>query len=274
MKLRLNVFLIALAVAVLSAALLVPIAGASSWGTNSGPGSMMGGGPGSMMGGGTGNGGWCGGGIWNGTGSWGGTGLWGTGSGMHWLTDNPAAMQAWLQLKADHIKALQTWQDTYKADLTTPAAQQALHDLWVTNWNDMKSFYEHYANGAVWTALSSGMWGGWQMGSMMGGGSWNANHMWGTGYGAAWMMNHPAGVGQWLTMRGRQTTAVNAWLQQHASAPGSPAAQAALGTLHVHQRAQVKHFYQHHHLSATSSHMRYGAGGWMGLGGMWGGFGW
>ncbi len=266
MKLRLNVFLTALAVAVLSAALLVPIAGASSWGTTNSAGSMMGGG--------TGGNSWCGGGIWNGSGQWGGTGMWGTGFGAGWLAKNPVAFQAWLQLKADHIKAMQRWYDNYKPDLTTPVAQKALHDLWAAYWNDMKRLYEHYANGAVWTAPSSGIWGGWQMGSMMGGGSWNPDHMWGTGYGAAWMMNHPAGVGQWLTMRGQQTAAVTAWQQHYNANPGSSAAQTALQTMRAHQRAQVKTFYRRHHLSASTSRMRYGAGGWMGLGGMWGGFGW
>ena len=127
MKLRLNVFLTALAVAVLSAALLVPIAGASSWGTTNSAGSMMGGG--------TGGNSWCGGGIWNGSGQWGGTGMWGTGVGAAWLAKNPVAFQAWLQLRADHVKAMQTWQDAHKADLTTPVAQKALHDLWAAYWN-------------------------------------------------------------------------------------------------------------------------------------------
>lgn len=109
---------------------------------------------------------------------------------------------------------------------------------------------------------------------MMDGGSWNPNHMWGTSYGAAWMASHLSGFGQWLTMRGRQMSAMNTWWQQNNSAPGSPTAQAALKTLSEHQRAQVKRFYQHHNLSASTGRMRYGAGGWMGLGGVWGGFGW
>jgi hypothetical protein len=41
-----------------------------------------------------------------------------------------------------------------------------------------------------------------------------------------------------------------------------------------HHRASVKAFYTHHHLTVTTTRMRYGAGGWMGLGGMWGGWGW
>ena len=264
MKASLKALVTAVSIAVVSVALLAPVASAGGSTTGAATNGMMGGGTGS----------WCGGGIWNGKGAWGGTGMWGTGSGMHWLADDPAALQAWLQLRTEHQHAMQTWYDTSKADLTTRAAQQALHDVWATYWNDMKSFYEQYAKGATWTAPSSGTWSGWQMGSMMGGGSWNPKHMWGTGYGASWMTSHPTGFGQWLTMRGRQMRATNAWWQQNSSAPGSPAAQAALKTLSAHQRAQVKRFYQQHHLSANSRWMRYGAGGWMGLGGMWGGFGW
>ena len=266
MKRKLKVFLTVLAVAVLSAALLVPIAGASGWGTNSSPGSMMGGG--------TGGGSWCGGGIWNGSGQWGGTGMWGMGTGAQWLANNPAALQAWLQLKADHIKAMQSWQDTYKADLMTPKAQLALHGLWTKFWNDMKAFYRQYGHGAVWTCPSDGMWSGWDMGGMMGGHEWDAHHMWGTGYGAAWMTSHPGAFGHWLTMRAKQTAAVTAWQQHYSANPSSSAAQTALQTMRAHHRTQVKSFYRHHHLSVTSSRMRYGAGGWMGLGGMWGGWGW
>ena len=264
MKASLRALVTALAVAATALALLAPIASASGSTTGAGTNGMMGGGTGS----------WCGGGIWNGMGAWGGTGMWGTGTDAQWLADNPAAFQAWLQLRTEHQQAMQAWYDTYRADLTTPAAQQALHDLWATYWSDMKSLYEQYANGAVWTAPSSGMWGGWQMGSMMGGGSWNPTHMWGTGYGASWMTSHPAGFGQWLTMRGRQMSAVNAWWQLNSSTPGSPATQAALKTLSSHQRAQVRSFYRQNNLSANGIWMRYGAGGWMGLGGMWGGFGW
>lgn len=221
------------------------------------------------------SGAWCGGGIWNGSGSsWGGTGMWGTGSGAGWLTSDPAALQAWLQLRADHVKAMQTWYDTYKADLTTPAAQQALHDLWTTFWNDMKAFYEQYGNGAAWTCPSSGMWSGWMGGGMMGGGSWNPSHMWGSGYGAAWMTSHPGGLGQWLAMRGRQTADATAWQHKYSAAPGSAAARSALRTMNSRHTTQVRSFYTHHHLTPTSSLMRSGAGGWMGLGGMWGGFGW
>ena len=270
---KFKALLTALAVVVLAAALLVPIAGAGT------PGGMMGSptpspSPSSTTTPGHSDGSWCGGGMWSGTGAWGGTGMWGTGSGMSWLTSHPGALKAWLQLKADHIKALQTWQDTYKANLTTPAAQQALHGLWTKFWNGMKSFYEHYGNGAVWTCPSDGMWSGWDMGGMMGGHEWDAHHMWGTGYGAAWMTSHPGAFGHWLTMRDRQTAAVTAWQQHYKANPGSSAAQTALQTMRAQQRAQVKSFYRHHHLAASSSRLRYGAGGWMGLGGMWGGFGW
>ena len=71
-----------------------------------------------MMGGG-GDSSWCGGGIWNGSGSWGGTGMWGMGFDAHWLADHPDALEAWLQLRKDHLAALQAWYDTYKGDLTS-----------------------------------------------------------------------------------------------------------------------------------------------------------
>jgi hypothetical protein len=264
MKAPRNTLMTALAVAIVALALLAPIAAAGGPSTGAATNGMMGGGAGS----------WCGGGIWSGSGQWGGTGMWGSGFDMRWLTDDPAALQAWLQLRTEHQQAMRVWYDTYKADLTTPAAQQALHDLWTTFWNDMKSFYEQYADGAVWTSPSSDMWGGGQMGGMMGGGTWNAGHMWGTGYGASWMIGHPAGLGRWLALRDRQMNAMDSWWQHHGSAPGTRAAQAALQTLHVRQRAQVRSFYGRNHLPANGTWMRYGAGGWMGLGGMWGGFGW
>ena len=209
-----------------------------------------------------------------GGGMWGGTGMWGMGSGMTWLTGDPVAMQAWLQLRADHLADMQTWYDTYKADLTTPAAQQALHDLWTAHMDEMQSFFAQYASGAGWTPPAMGMWNGWQMGSMMGGTSWNARRMWGSGYGASWMTSNPAGMGQWLAMRGRQMNATNAWMHKYGAAPAGPAARAAAKTLMARQRTQVRRFYRQHHLPTSSAMMRAGAGGWMGLGGMWGGFGW
>ena len=288
MRSRFKASLTALAVGVLAAAVLVPIAGASGMmGTPSPspsstmmatpmptPPSTMMPTPSPSPTPGTTSAGWCGGGMWNGTGAWGGTGMWGTGSGMGWLTSNLAALQAWLQMRADHLKALQAWRDTYKADLSSDAAQQALHDLWTTMWNDMKSFYQQYGNGATWTCPSDGMWGGWDMGGMMGHHDWDAHHMWGTGYGASWMTSHRGGFGQWMAMRGRQTAAVTAWQQRYASDPGSATAQTALRTLTMHNRAQVKNFYRNHHFTASTTRMHSGSGGWMGLGGMWGGWGW
>ena len=153
MRFGLKSLLTVAAIVVLAAAVLVPIAGASGMmggSTNSSWPTMMptptpSPTPSSTLV----PGGWCGGGMWGGSGAWGGTGMWGMGSGTGWLTQNPAALQAWLQLRADHVKALRTWQATYKADLTSPAAQQALHDLWTTFWNDMKSFYQQHGNGAA-----------------------------------------------------------------------------------------------------------------------------
>jgi len=256
----------ALAVFVLGAALLVPIAGASGAGTSSEPSGMTGDAAGHDS--------WCGGGEWTGSGSWGGTGLWGTGSGAGWLADNPAAREAWLLLKADHLGVMQTWRDTYKADLRSPEAQQALHELWTKSWDDMKAFYEQYGGGAAWTCPSDGMWAGWDDGTMAGHHDWDARHMWGAGHGASWMANHPGALRQWLTMRARQTARATAWQHRYGDHPRSSAARTALKTLRAHQRTQVKSFYRHHHVKVTSSRMRDGAGGWMGLGGMWGGFGW
>jgi hypothetical protein len=251
MKISLKGLTTAIAVAVGAVALLAPIASAGTPTTGASANTMM-----------------------AGMGTWSGTGMWGMGSGMIWLTDNPVAMQAWLQLRTEHLADMQTWYDTYKANLTTPEAQQALHDLWTAHMNDMQSFFAQYASGADWTPPAMGMWSGWQMGDMMGGTSWNASHMWGSGYGASWMTSNPAGMGQWLAMRGRQMSATNAWMQQYSAAPAGPAAQAAAKTLMAHQRAQVRHFYKLHHLPTSSAMMRAGTGGWMGLGGMWGGFGW
>jgi hypothetical protein len=281
MKLSFKVLLTALAVAVLSVAVLVPIAGANGMmgSPTPSPRPTMMGTPtptpslGSTTSLGASGGSWCGGGMWGGSGSWGGTGMWGTGMGTGWLTGNPGALQAWLQLRSDHLAAMRSWYDTYKADLTSPAAQQALHDLWTTFWNDMKAFYEQYGNGATWTCPGAGMWGGWQTGGMMGA-SWDPSHMWGAGYGASWMTGHPAAFGQWMTIRAKQTAAVAAWQQRYAGNLAGGAAQTAMQTLHVRQRMQIRSFYTHHHLSATKARMRYGAGGWMGLGGMWGGWGW
>ena len=72
----------------------------------------------------------------------------------------------------------------------------------------------------------------------------------------------------------RDIADVNAWWQHHRPDPTSTTAQAALQTMRVHHRTQVKSFYRNHHVTVTSSRMRFGAGGWMGLRGMWGGWGW
>lgn len=217
---------------------------------------------------------WCGGGMWDGSGEWGGTGMWGTGSGMRWLTGDPAAFQAWLQIRSAHLTALQTWYDTYKPDLRSAEAQQALHDLWQQYWNDRKAFYEQYAPGATWVCPGGDIWGGWDTGGMMGDHHWDATHMWGAGYGAAWMTGHPRGFGHWLQLRQRQTAAVAAWRHTNAAHPRSDAAVATMHALRDRQRAQVRSFFTHHGLRATKARMTYGAGGWMGLGGMWGGWGW
>ena len=214
MRTSFKALLTALAVVVLAALLLVPIAGASQSG-------MMGDGDHD----GDHSGDWCGGGMWNGDGHWGGTGMWGTGSGAAWLTSNPDALAAWTQIRADQQQAMQTWQETYKADLRSPAAQQALHDLWTTFWNDMKAFYEQYGGGAAWTCPSNGMWGGWDNAGMMGGHEWDASHMWGTGHGAAWMTSHPRAFGHWLTMRAEQTAHVDRWAERYHDRLKSDAAQ-------------------------------------------------
>ena len=278
MKPKLKASLTALAVVVLAAAVFVPIANAGGMMGSPSPSPTMmptpAPSPAPSTTGDTWGDSWCGGGMWGGTGTWGGTGMWGTGSGTNWLTSDPDALAVWTQLRADHQQALQAWYDTYKADLTTLEAQQALHDLWTTFWNDMKAFYEQYGNGATWTCPSDGMWSGWDAGGMMGGHDWDASHMWGTGYGASWMMDHRGAFGQWLAMRGTQTAHVSAWSQKYHGALKSSAAQTALQTMRAHHRAQVTSFYTHHGLSVTTTRMRTGAGGWMGLGGMWGGFGW
>jgi hypothetical protein len=274
-----------------------PATPATTTGTSSG---MMGGGVGGsgMMGGGVGTGGMMGGGVttgastatstttgtsttggwlvgmWNGTGMWRGTGMWGTAHGMSWLAKNPAALKAWTQLRTSQQRAMQKWYETYKGNLTTSAAQQALHTLWMTFVNETKAFSQQYTKGATWVCPATGMWSGWGMSGMMGGQSWNAKDMWGAAYGASWLTSHPAAFGQWLAMRAKQVAGVNAWVRKYDGSLRSKAAQTALQHMNVQHRAQVKAFFTQHGLSASSSRMSYGAGGWMGLGGMWGGFGW
>jgi hypothetical protein len=285
MRSRFKAALTASAAVVLAAAALAPVAGANGMmGSPSPSPSMMATpaptSPATMMPGpapspspGTSGTGWCAGGMWGGAGSWGGTGMWGTGYGMTWLASDPDALAAWTQLRAGHQQAMRAWLSTYRTGLQAPAAQQALHDLWTGYWDNMKAFYEQYADGAAWTSPTSGMWSGWRMGGMMGG-SWDPGHMWGTGYGASWMMGHPGALGAWLTMRHGQIAAVTAWQQHYMGSLTGDAALAAMKALHTHQRAQIRSFYVHHGLAATTARMRYGSGGWMGLGGMWGGWGW
>jgi hypothetical protein len=264
MNAKSRAFVVTLLLAVFVALLLIPTAGAA--GTQSAPSTTSG-----MMGGGDGS--WCGGGIWDGSGSWGGTGMWGMGFDARWLADHPDALEAWLQLRNDHLAALQAWYDTYKDDLTSTAAQETFHDLWQQYWNDMKAFYEQYGDGAAWTAPSDGMWNGWQMGGGAMGG-WDARHMWGTGYGAGWLTKRPPAFANWLAMRSRHISDANAWWQEHRADPAGTAAQADLQTMRSQHRAQVKSFYTSHGLTVTTARMRAGTGGWMGLGGMWGGWGW
>jgi hypothetical protein len=296
MKLRLTALLTALAAAALAVALLVSCGGATTTGTTttataatttgtttSSSGTGAGSGTSGMMGGGvttgastststatsavTTSGGWR-------TGMWGGTGMWGTANGMSWLAKNPAALKAWTQLRTSQQQAMQKWYQTYKGNLTTSAAQQALHNLWTTFVNETKASSQQYAKGATWICPATGMWSGWGMSGMMGGHSWNAKDMWGAAYGASWLTSHPAAFGQWLAMRSKQVAGVNAWVRKYDHALKSKAAQTALQHMNAQHRAQVKAFYTQHGLSASSTRMSYGAGGWMGLGGMWGGFGW
>lgn len=217
-------------------------------------------------------GGWCAGGAWNGRGQWGGTGMWGMGFGSGWLTRHPEAMQPFLDLRAQHVQEMTDWWTTYGAAPTSDAAQQALNDLWQKRWNDLKDSYQQYADGSEWTMPTMGMWGGWHMGGMMGG--WDASRMWGSSYGSRWLTEHPTAFGAWLALRDRQTADAQSWWQQHHAAPGSASARRALSSMRVHHRAEARGFYRHNDLSVTSSRMRSATGGWMGLGGMWGGWGW
>ena len=111
MKTPIRALVTALAVAVVATALLAPIASAGGSTTRAATNGMMGGG-----------------------GAWSGTGMWGAGAGMQWLTDNRDALEAWLQMRTAHHQAMQGWYDTYATDLTSTAAQQALHDIWTTFW--------------------------------------------------------------------------------------------------------------------------------------------
>ena len=167
MKPSLKALLTTLAVALLAVAVLVPIAGASgSAGMMGSPSPWP-----TMMGtptpspsptGNTWGDSWCGGGMWGGSGSWGGTGMWGTGTGAS-LADEQPRRPAGLAAapRRPPRRACRPGTTPTRPTSRRPAAQQALHDLWTTFWNDMKAFYEQYGNGATWTCPSAGMWGGW-----------------------------------------------------------------------------------------------------------------
>jgi hypothetical protein len=263
MELRLKVFLTALAVAVLSAALLVPIAGASGSGANDGAGSMMSDSSYGMMGAGD---GWCGGGMWDGSGSWGGTGMWGTGFGAQWLGNHPDAFDAWITLRTDHMTELRAWYDLYKGDLTSSLAQQALKALWQDHWDDMKAFYQQYADGTDWVCPALTMWGG--MGGGMMGGGWT---MWGTGYGTGWLLTHATAFDRWQTLRAKQMSQVSTWWTTYRAQPFSTAAQSALTAMRSRHRTQDLTYMSNHHITSGSA---WSYRGWMGLGGTWGGWGW
>lgn len=263
---RLSVFIGLGATLVLALALLAPVAGAMMTQPATG---MMGGGSTAtgdgMMGGGD-SGTWCAGGIWDGSGStWGGTGMWGTGFGGRWLRDHPAAFSAWLKLRTEHMTELRAWFDQYRGSLGSDAARQALQALWQDHWNDMKAFYQQYANGTTWVCPALTMWGG------MGGGMVGGWTMWGTGYGTGWLVKHPAAFAAWQTLRARQVSHVRSWWMKYRSAPYGTAAQNALKAMRARHKAQdLTYMSDHHVTSGTAWSYR----GWMGLGGTWGGFGW
>jgi hypothetical protein len=211
----------------------------------------------------SGSGSWCGGGLWDGSGAtWGGTGMWGTAFGASWLRDHPAAVDAWLKLRSDNMTEMRTWFDKYRSDLGSPAAQTDLRTLWQDHWNDMKAFYQQYADGTTWVSPALTMWGG----GMMGGGM-----MWGTGYGTGWLMKHPAGFAAWQTLRAKQMSDVHGWWMKHRAQPSGAAAQLALTTMRAHHKAQDLTYMRQRHISSGSA---WSYRGWMGMGGTWGGFGW
>jgi hypothetical protein len=211
-------------------------------------------------------GGWCAGGFWDGSGTWGGTGMWGTAFGATWLRNHPDAFDAWLKLRSDHMTELRAWFAQYRGDLTSADAQTALQALWQEHWNDMKAFYEQYANGTTWVCPALSMWGG-MGGGMMGGDA----TMWGTGYGSGWLMKHPAAFAGWQTLRTRQISQVRAWWTKYHAHPLSTAAQNALTAMRAHHKTQDLTFMSSHHVSNNTA---WSYRGWMGLGGTWGGRGW
>jgi hypothetical protein len=249
---KLGVFMALIAALIMALVVLVPLAGASSTTPTQG---MMGG-PGDDN--------WCGGGFWDGSGTWGGTGMWGAAFGATWLRNNPAAFDAWLALRADHMTELRAWCGQYKGNLRSPEAQAALQTLWQDHWNDMKAFYQQYADGTSWVCPALGMWGGGMMGGMGG-------MMWGTGYGAGWLMRHPGAFSGWQTLRAKQLGQVQAWWTKYHAHPFSTAAKDALATMRSHHKTQDLTFLKKHNVSNNTA---WSYRGWMGLGGTWGGWGW
>ena len=258
-KRRIGTLTLVLLVALLAVATLAGTASAQGNGSYGccGGGWPTTGGTGGGTGGGTyGPGSWCGGGVWNGNGAWGGTGAWGTSSGAAWLTGHPAAFGAYLDLRIKNIQAMKSWAQQYGRDLTSAAARQALQAIWQQNWTDMKAWYQQYGGGSGWTAPGSGCWGG---------------GMWGSGYGSGWLTSHPAAFADYLDLRLGQVSDMKAWLAQYAGNLSGSAAQTAMQTMRSEHRAEIVKFFKDHGLTSGA---RWGYCGWMGLGGMWGGWGW
>ena len=63
-------------------------------------------------------------------------------------------------------------------------------------------------------------------------------------------------------------------MQKHTRALRGTRATSALNHMMATHRAAVTTFFDHHGLPVNDTMMQQAAGGWMGLGGMWGGFGW
>ncbi len=200
---------------------------------------------------------WCGGGYWNGSGTtWGGTGTWGIGFGGKWLLNHPDAFNAWLDLRTSQLDAIKAWYGQYSSAPFSAAAQTSLRTLWQQNWTDVKAWYQQYASGAAWVCPTAGCWG---------------RAMWGTGFGGGWLLRHPGAFADWIDLRLSTVNDVKAWFAQYSADPFSTTAQMALQTLRTEQRAEVVKFFSDHGITLRA---KWGCGGWMGLGGMWGGFGW
>jgi hypothetical protein len=63
-------------------------------------------------------------------------------------------------------------------------------------------------------------------------------------------------------------------MQEHQGALRSAGARTDLNHMTASHRAAVKSFFKHHGLRTNATMMQQATGGWMGLGGMWGGWGW